>query len=573
MANLDFLDAKHEVFTKNEAAWKRDERRLYGGDTVLSELAQWRNESTEKYQQRQAEASWVGFGKTHATILAGHIISELPLPDYGSLGSVRARDQRKTGQPSVGELLHYNVDGIGADGMQLHAWVFGILQRAMATGHRWTLVEMPRRAGRTDASPVTQAEVLAGHRPYGVEYSPRSVPYWEYDAGRLDWAVIRTRVGRSGMVGGRWEPAPTANGYYLHVRENYAGLGDEFAEGGWWLFDSDKRLIENGHGRWLKTNGQIPLFRLTAESSAGTIEWPAISRSLTMPLDQMSVSLMNRISERNFDASDAAKSIKFILGAIKEGFNLTVEFLEDGAVLVPVIGFETADGKQNVPSIYDSSSGAVAAEVFTTIIQGTIAEAHEIMVRQLTSTPDSSGRSKEVGFGEATSPLLSSLASNTETWLNTFIHFAELRAGTETPTGFVQLPREFELAPVIEKIDRVIDRAMKIGASSPTLFTSLIRSAATENGQWPKEEAASKKAEAEITASLALERRAKQAEVFDTFAKSGARTGAAKLAGLTGSEVRALDDVEVEGGNGTDPTQNGNGQPSPNGSRVTVVGE
>ena len=74
-------------------------------------------------------------------------VSHLPLPDYGSLGSVRARDQRRTGQPSVGELLHYNVDGVGADGLQLHAWAFGVLQRAMATGHRWTLVEMPRRAG------------------------------------------------------------------------------------------------------------------------------------------------------------------------------------------------------------------------------------------------------------------------------------------------------------------------------------------------------------------------------------------------------------------------------------------
>lgn len=556
MANLDFLDARHDVFTKNDTAWAREERRLYGGDAVLTELVQWRNETATKYLARQAEASWVGFPKTHASILAGHIVSALGTPNYGSLGEVRDREERIASQPTVAELFHYNCDGVGADGIQLPAFVSGVLQRACATGHRWTLVEMPRR---DTSAPVTQADVLAGQRPYLVEYSPRDVPYWEYTAGMLDWAVIRTKVGVSGLKAGRWEPASTQQGYYLLVRQGYQGLGPEFAGGGWWLFDSDKK--EQSRGDWSRTRGQIPLARLTAESSTGTKDWPAISRSLTMELGQMATSLMNRISERNFDASDAAKSVKYILGASKDGFNLAVEFHEDNAILIPVVGEVLADGKYNVPQIYDGSSGAVAADVFTTIITGIIAEAHEVMVRQLTSTEDSSGRSKEVGFGEATSPLLASLAANTETWLNTLIYFTELRAGASSPSGFVTLPREFKIAPVLQKIDAAIVRMKEIGANSPTFMAKLVKDAAIDESLWPKDKVEGAKVEAEMVASLALAQREKQAAVFDTLAKSGALAGAAKLAAFTPAEARALSDVEVEepdpvvvpGGNGTVP--------------------
>lgn len=567
MANLDFLDARHRVFTQNDDAWAREERRLYGGDPVLEELVQWRNESTAKYEARQAEASWIGFPKTHASILAGHIVAQLPVPNYGTLGDVRAREERGTQSPTVAELFHYNADGVGADGTQFPAWVAGVLQRALATGHRWCLVEMPRRGviDEVTNARVTQADVLNGHRPYLVEYSPRDVPYWEYTDGRLDWAVLRTPVGAAGLVDGRWEPAPVQLGYYLLVRAGYQGLGPEFSSGGWWLYDSDKRLTTQGD--WSRTRGQIPLVRLTAESSQGTKDWPAISRSLTMELGQMAVSLMNRISERNFDASDAAKSVKYILGASKEGFNLTVEFHEDNAILIPVVGEVVADGKYTVPTIYDGSSGAVAADVFTTIITGIIAEAHEVMVRQLTSSEDSSGRSKEVGFGEATSPLLASLAANTETFLNTLIYFTELRAGSGSPSGFVTLPREFKIAPVLEKIDAAIERMKGIGAMSPTLVADLIKQAATDQGIWPKGKPEGTKAEAELRDSLVLVQRQAQATVFDTFAKSGSVAGAAPLAGLTVAETRKLQDVEepvVVEGNG----QNGAGAVPP---RIPVL--
>lgn len=555
MANLDFLDARHEVHTMNDAAWAREERRLYGGDAVLSELVKWRNESDGKYLQRQTQAPWIGLGKTHAMMLAGHVIGAMPIPNYGTLGEVRERKEIQ-GPPSVAELFHYNADGIGNDGTQLPAFAAGVIQRGMASGHRWTLVEMPRRVG---GGPVTAQDVLAGQRPYLVEYSPRSVPMWEYTDGRLDWAVIRTRVGTSGVRNGAWEPAPTALGYYLLVRQGFAGLGDEFAGGGWWIFDSDKK--EQSKGDWSRTRGQIPLARFTAEPSTGTLDWPAVSRLMLKELGQIDAALMNRISERDYNASDAAKSIKFVLGAVKEGFNLAVEFLEDNAVLVPVIGAMNDEGKFSVPSIYSSADGAIEATVFQTAIDSHLAFAREIMVRMVTSTPDSSGESKRAGFGEATSPMLSNLAANVETWLNTVIYFAELRGGAASPSGFIVLPREFELAPIIQKIDRNLERLQKAAARSPTLEASMIEAAARDDGLWPKDEAEGKRAAAELTASLALARRVQQAEVIDKLSRSGSLEGAATFAGATPAEVRALASGAEDEPAPADPTGNGTQPP------------
>ena len=574
MAQLDFLDAVHEVYRQNETAWKREERRLFGGDAVVentTDFPQFRNETADHFASRKAQASYLNFPSIHAKILAGHMGRVAPMPNYGFLGEVRKRAEVPKGRETFAELFHYNCDGVGADGTQFRAWATGVQERAIATGLRWTMVEMPVRAAGASER-VSEEEYRAGQRPFVVEYSPLSVPYWEYTNGRLDWCVIRCPVGRSGVVNGVWMPAPTRNqlGYYLLVRQGYTGLGNEYAGGGWWLFDSDRR--EQARGDWSRTKGQIPFFPLIAESSAGTVEVPAIARSLTMELGQIAVSLMNRISERNFDASDAAKSVKYVLGADKDGFNLMVEHHEQNSILVPVVGSVTSDGKIQVPQIYDGSSGAVAAEVFSTIIAATITEAHEVMVRQLTSEADSSGRSKEVGFGEATSPLLVSLIDRRETWENNIIHFVELRAGATTPQGLSEWTREIEIAPLVAKIDRTIERMLKVGARSPTLESRMIQNAAMDDGLWPKEEAESRKAASELTESLTLSGKKEKAAIFDTLAKSGSRIGAAKIAGYTAGEIRALDDVEepepvVPGGNGTGMIPNNGNGAAPVGSR------
>lgn len=554
MVNLDFLDAKHSIFVAHESAWKREERRLEGGDGILSELAQFKGENAARYDERKGQASYLNFGRIHASTLAGHLARVAPLPDFGALGEVRDR-KAISGQPSVAELLFYNVDGIGSDGTQWSAWWTDVEERAIATGHRWILVEMPPApAGRSQDSPITNADVLAGHRPYLVEYSPLEVPFWDVSHGRLDWAVVRPPATRD--PNDRSWTASTVRGYYLLVRQGYEGLGPQFAAGGWWMFDQNKQLLVDESGReltstWARTKGQIPLLPLVAGASRGTTERPAFSRSLTMELGQIAISLMNRISERNFDAADAAKSIKFILGAEKEGFNLIVDFLEDGAVVIPVVGVvDTTTGKSTIPSIYDSSAGAVAANVFSTIIESTIAEAHEIMVRQVTSEPGSSGESKRAGFGEATSPLLAGLAQRRETAENSAIYFAELRAGAQRPAGFVTWPKEFEIAPIISKIDAMVERMAKLGALSPTLQAQLVERAAQDDGLWPAKDADQKSTREELVASLKTARAEAVGTAVKTLTDAGAGIGAAaKLAGLSDA-----DELLLVNGSATDRT-------------------
>jgi hypothetical protein len=538
----DVLNAQHEVYIANRSAWAREERRLYGRDAVLipDELERFTNESDPSYNARKAQATYLNFASIHAKILAGHLGRVAPMPDYGTLGPVRQRGEI-AGRPTVSELFHYNCDGVGSDGTQFRAWTTGVQERAIATGHRWVMVEMPRRPNGSAAAgaqdrPVTSADVQAGFRPFVVEYSPLAVPMWETTDGRLDWAVVRPKVRKAGAL---WAPNSIEDGYYLLVRQGYDGLGAEFSGGGWFLYHGDLTPVDGGKGNWSRTLGQIPLCTLVAESSQGTTERPAMSGSLTMELGQIGVSLMNRISERNFDARDAAKSIKYVLGAEEKGFNLMVEHHKANSILVPVIGSATPDNKWLIPQIYDGSSGAVPAEVFATIITGSINEAHEIMVRQLTSEPDSSGRSKEVGFGEATSPLLASLAARRETFENTVIYFAELRAGAGTPSGSVVWPTEFELAPVVAKIDRTIERMLKLGARSVTLEAALVENAAKDDGVWPEDDEAAIRDE--LAASLAAARVPEQADSIQKLTTAGGSLeGAAKVAGLPDDQITTL---------------------------------
>ena len=145
---------------------------------------------------------------------------------------------------------------------------------------------------------------------------------------------------------------------------------------------------------WDKTRGQIPFFPFIGEPSPGTTERPAIARSLTMELGQIAVSLMNRISERNWNITYSAKSINYILGIGGDEQSKVVEQQDLGSITIgvpPVVG---PDGRVIVPSMWNSSAAALDATVFEKAIEGALAEAREIMVKQLTSVPESSGASK-----------------------------------------------------------------------------------------------------------------------------------------------------------------------------------
>ena len=140
--------------------------------------------------------------------MTGHLSRETPSPNYGKLGKVRERAQINT--PTLAEILHYNVDGVGRDGTEFLPFFDGVQSRAINTGYRWLMVEMPSLDqlqqirignGRDPGGPdYTMEDVLEGFRPYLVEYSPINVPFFVITNGQLDMAIIRhhDRPGRAG---------------------------------------------------------------------------------------------------------------------------------------------------------------------------------------------------------------------------------------------------------------------------------------------------------------------------------------------------------------------------------------
>ncbi len=508
MSALDFLDSKHAIYTSHEAAWKREERRLAGGDVVLDELIKFAYEDTSSFEDRKKWARWLNFARIHTTILAGHLRRAAPTPNFGQMGEVRTRVELE-GKPSLAELFFYNCDGVGSDGSQLSAFMDGVEQRALATGFRWLMVEMPSqgtldairlRAGRQPREggvrPITEEDVRQGFRPFLVEYSPLSVTNWRFRDGALVWAIIKIPV----EPAKDFDPSQAiGDGSYLLVRAGYEGLGDEFREGGWWKYDVQKAVLD--HATWDDTDGQIPMWLHLGEPGTGTWERPSIGQSSTMELGQISADLMNAQSEQRFNARQAAKSINYFLGIDKESHDKVVVQLRDGSMSVGVLASTAPDGSIVVPQIWNSSSAALETEVYRTIIEGGIAEAKEIMVRQVTSTPESSGVSKEAGFAEATSPLLARIASTAEQSWNTMLYFVARRFGIQRPTANIQFPREFELRNLVDDIDAMLSTLKRSWLRSPTWEADLLERLGDERGLLPEDEGVRETVLAELKAS------------------------------------------------------------------------
>lgn len=189
---------------------------------------------------------------------------------------------------------------------------------------------------------------------------------------------------------------------------------------------------------------------------------------------QLAVSYMNLTSAADFDAWDAAASLIWMLGADAKAYNLATAKIEDGSKTIPLPA--TKDG--SVPQIHDSSAGAVTAEVFTTRLRAKLDELEQIASLARTSTPDSSGVSKEAGHAEARGPRLAAIASELEDAQRQGIHLLEQRFGaTVQPSGSVSWPRRFVLTNVTDDIQHVIDLEVSAGISSPTLDAELILSA------------------------------------------------------------------------------------------------
>ena len=510
MPNLPFLTHTLPLYEQHLASWHREERRLYGGDAVLEELLQWKGETDDDLAARKLTAGYMPLPKSHATTLTGHLSSQTPDPDFGNLG--KANERPSLENPSLAEILKFNVDGPGQDGSELRPYFDGVQERAIATGYRWVLAEKPGAAtlrnirlshGRDPEGKLLKEDIIQGFRPYAVEYSPISVPFWQpLTGGPLDLAIIRMPITPESLIDEEGSFMSAGDlGYYLLVRRGFTGLGNDWAEGGWWKFDPDQDLVPDGHGTWDETLGQIPLLKFIGEGSPGTTARPAIARSLTMELGQIAVSLMTLRSARDYNVLQAAKSVNHILGIKPTEHGQVIVQQDAGSISIgypPVMG---DDGAVIVPTIWNSSEGLVASEAFESVIKSGLEEAREIMVKQVTSGLDASGEKVKASFAEGTSPLLSRLAGTRQQAMNTFLYFASLRFGIQNPTANVTIPRDFNLQSVVDDIDEGLSVLKRSWLRSPTLEKNLIIRSMDERGLMPEDKTERAKIEQELTDS------------------------------------------------------------------------
>jgi hypothetical protein len=564
MPNLDWLDDTHEVFDANVERWEQNERRLRGGDYVLGELRPFLWESLpgetvqidratqtapegevagQHYEARQQQATYLNFPEMYVVAMTGHLERARPLPgaglSFGELGEVRR--ERDYALPTPAEQVYYNCDGVGNDGSQWDNWWFGVWQRAAATGHRWLMVEA------TSERPRTRLDELMGRRPYLVEFAPQQVTNWHFEQGRLAFAVVRIAV-RNPFVDsdGALQGNTPTQGYLLLVREGFANLGLEFADGGWFQFDSDKVLVASGN--WAMTNGEIPMWPLYYKRDTGVVSSdeevypsiPAISQPGVTELGQAAIAYMNLSSAADYDAWDAASSLRFLLGVDREGFNIARTAWDGGSQIVPV----PANQGGQIPQVADGSGGAVVGQVFDVLLKRKLAEVEKLAMQEATGSPDASGVAKQVGFVDIKAPRLSNVASEIEQAQNVAIFFLELRWGRGQPSGSVVWPREFDVIDIAQDITDVFNAEKLTGYKSPTLGSRLMVRMATEKG-FITDDVDAKTIEDEYKASARLAQTVQAAGAVSAVAGADAATSGADKANADA----ATSEVAAQGGN------------------------
>jgi hypothetical protein len=547
LGQYGFLTNVHPIYRAWRNVWARNERRLAGGDEVLVELQpfQWEDLTDDHYAFRKSQATYVNFPEDFTLMMTGHLMRQAPRPqrelNFGTLGEVRAL-QEITGDLTNAELVYYNADGVGNDGTQWNNFWAGAQRRAMATGHRWIMVESASMGA------MSKQDIIDGRRPYLQEWSPLDVYDWHFERGQLQYAIIRLNERQPRVENGAFvSDSLQEQSYYLLVRKGFALLGEEFVGGGWFKFDPNLEPLERNP--FDMTDGEIPLFPLFYQRDAKparrlieltqvagaiaapplaigqslTVQNPAMSRPGTSELGNVAVSYMNLASAADFDAWDAGSSLTFLLGCDKEGYNLAKAKMDEGSRLIPV---PTNQESGTPPQVMDSGTGAIVSAVFDTRLSAKREEAKELAAREIASVPDSSGESKKAGFGEVKAPRLALMASELEQAQNAAIWFLEKRFGNEQPRGGVTWTRDFDLEGLDDQINALFEREKASGYKSPTLGAKAMIVAAEEDGMIENKEERDK-IEAEYIESAGNAKKAATAAANAPPVVAPAQTGSA----------------------------------------------
>ena len=532
--DADWLKEQHPLYKQRAPEWRRNERRLRGGIHVLPELRRfdWESMPTdglptseakdvliptaidapgEHYNQRQAMAMYVNFPETFMGLLAGHLLRNAPKPgqglNFGTLGEVPR--ERKAGTRSEAELVYFNADGVGNDGSQWDPFWASVVRWSGATGHRWLMVEAPLLPG------TSEKEVQDGRRPWLVHLSPLEFPNWDYADGKLAW-ILQQLPPRPARIENGKVVREKRGPMRLYVRQGYDALGAIYTVGGWWTFDEKGTLLTDlgMQGRWDGTDGQIPIWAHYYERDKDFFSRPGVSE-----IGNAAVAWMNLQSAGHFDAWDGASSISFMPGVTPAAFQIAKDMRAQGSQWIPLPGDAEA---KTVPTVVDSGAGMVSVDVFIKSLDMIRATVREIAGLEAASAPESSGLSKLIGFAEGKSPRLGLLASELETSQNIALHFLEKRFGHGEPQGEVRWPREFDLAPLLDSIERYFEIQSQAGLRSKTLAVKAVMAAGRETGLLVSDEE-EKSVELELATGFeeAADQRRRAADLVNEFGRGG----------------------------------------------------
>lgn len=456
--------SKHADYEANLTIWEKNEALFNGSRQVFDYLKKfvWEINDDALYAERQEEAVYVEFPAIMVDKFTGTLSEEVPVPNFGTLGGI-------TEEGAVAKLIYDNTDGVGTDARNWDQFWFEALGQASTTDYRWILTEMPAE------QPATQADVLSGARPYAIAISPLEVPNWNFSKGTLNWAYIKSEVDNTSVIDGEFV-SETKTIFYLLVRAGYLGLGEELSVGGWWIVDADGVVQQTPDGEeltgdWTTTGGTIPMCRLFYEKRRDGKRARGIEH-----IGRLSLQYMNLLSASFNDAFESGSRQKYLLGVSTTQWAVIVEKSLAGTKLVPIPAEEGV-----TVSIHDS--GQISAhEPIQKALAETLQLILKFVVRELNTSPDASGKAKQIEMLQGNSPRLSHMARNLEEAQTQTIRFMEQRAGNATPTGNVEWARRYDLRSAMDKIKTTLEIMDLGGAQSPTLVADLLLRAVEESG-------------------------------------------------------------------------------------------
>jgi len=475
------------------SSWLLNEKRFNAGDDVFSDLRKfnWELNNAAAYDERKDRAVFPELPSMVAEKFVGILFQKYPEEGSGlDLGNHRSSDSGVRA-----DLLIENADGIGTDARTLFAFWFDAYCRAVATKYRWILAEAP------PARPKTLQDEIGGLRPYFVEYSPTDVPYFLYDRGSLQVLIIKLTETLP-TIDGDAISDQTKNYRYVMTRRGFAGFGTEeagydFSAGGWWIFDADEaELATLGDipltGSWESTEGEIPACRLFYERGHRADRRTGITQ-----IGRIAQNFMDLFSAMMNDAWESGSGVTFLTGVNYQQWETVVAAGKDRAKWIPVPSVE-GGGTVGITNIAEGTGAKVLSDALEYLLR----LAMQLIARELTTSPDASGKARQVEFLQGNSPRLASMAGNIEEAMMTAHRFLEQRWGFASPAFSISWPREFDLRTVSEKVASLFELFSIVDARAPEFFTEALLSAARNEGLLPEDEERTEAIRDEIKNSL-----------------------------------------------------------------------